>query len=197
MHARIMDLKVFAVLLAGGLMFAAPAPALAQTAGAAERCRALPTDVERFACMEEALAAAEAALEAAQPRERREGGGGLLGLGILGGRGGGDLYDSDSPVAEGLGSEQIARRSDSERSAREETPMVRASIVSFREYAPNLYQFELDNGQIWRQNATGASRRLQLPHGRPAEVEMWQHWSAGYRMRVVDTGHIMMVRRVQ
>lgn len=193
MHARAGVLTVFALLTAAGGLPAAPA--FAQST-AAERCRALPTETERFACMEQALAAAESALAATQEPETDDG---FLGLGILGGgRSGDDLYDSDSAVAEGLGAEQVAAANNmlDERDETTQTPRVQATVVAFRERVPGQLVFELDNGQVWRQTDAD-TQNLRLSRNSNPAVEMWSTRLGGYRMRFVDMDRVVMVQRMQ
>lgn len=191
MQARVRVLIGAALLSAAALP---AAPAVAQSS-AAERCRALPTEQERFACMEEALAAAEAALREAQEPESDRG---FLGLGI-GGRGS-DLSGpqaSDSPAAQELGAEQVAALT-GERDAQEqeERQRVHATVVAFRERVPGQLMFELDNGQIWRQT-DGDTQRLRLSRGATPEVEMWATRLGGYRMHFLEMDRVLMVQRME
>jgi hypothetical protein len=92
-----------------------------------------------------------------------------------------------------LGADQIGDRNglfkrDEER--------VRATIVSFREYLPGLLQFDLDNGQVWRQ-IDADRQRVRLRSREPLEVEMWASWAGGYRMHLVDMDRTLLVERLR
>lgn len=181
---------------------ASPAPAAAQTAGqaapgqsAADRCLALPSDAERLSCMRDALAMAEAALAAQGGEEQDDGG--FLGLGIFGGGSGARpnaLVASESAFAAGLGAEQVTGRSDSRET--DEDVRVQASIVNITEWVPGVNQFELDNGQVWRQLG-GDTQQVRLGRSDSHAVELFGSWAGGYRMRIPSQRQTVMVERIR
>ena len=158
---------------------------------AADRCFALPTDAERLSCMRDALAIAEAALAAQDSGND----GGFLGLGIFGG--GGERADalvaSESEFARGLGAEQVNARSGSGES---EDIRVQAKIVELTKWGPGLNQFELDNGQVWRQ-LDGDTQQVRLGGSDPRDVELFGSWAGGYRMRIPSQRLTLQVRRIR
>ena len=199
MHARTGVLTIFAAAMAGFAV--APAMAQADLRQATDACLALPTDAERVACIRAALAADESATAApaapavAQRAEDEEDDDGFLGLGILGG--GRDerpaaVVASQSEFAAGLGAEQVSGR-DELREA-EETVRVQAAVVSVREWIPGVAQFELDNGQVWRQIGADTQRPRVT---RSETVELYGSWAGGYRMHVPEKNQTLQVERVQ
>lgn len=175
------------------------APAFAQQSGA-ELCRATPTDAERIACLERALDIAEAALAAAGPeRIATTSPDGAGGEGDSGFRTGVPLADhrddaatpSARAPATGLGLERLSAAAGS---AREDAP-VQAEAVSYRERIPGQWQFELSNGEVWRQ-VSGDGTVLHLFGRDPLGVEIWQSW-AGYRMRLLQLDRVIQVERIR
>ena len=182
---------------------AASVAASTEGRSAADACLALPTDAERLACMRGALAAAESALASQQGADGDDDDG-FLGLGILGG---GEESAADSlgaagaVSAAGLGAEQIGgdsyRRPESAESPGSEAEEQRAlaTVVEFEEHVPGIWQFELDNGQLWRQ-LSGDPAKIH-PTGDDEPVEMWKSWAGGYRMRLMDQERVVTVERVR
>jgi hypothetical protein len=201
MRARTGVLTIFAAAMAG--FAAAPAMAQADLRQATDACLALPTDAERVACIRAALAADESATAApaapaapavAQQAEDEEDDDGFLGLGILGG---GDerpaaVVASQSEFAAGLGAEQVSGRDDMREA--EEAVRVQAAVVSVREWIPGVAQFELDNGQVWRQIGADTQRPRVT---RSETVELYGSWAGGYRMHVPERNQTLQVERVQ
>lgn len=208
--------------LAGAAIFAGSAAA---QSGIADRCRSLPTEAERFACMEGALAAIEAlrggdmALpQTAAPRSSSSSraselgaeqvdrggnsGGGWLRMPSIPFIGGND-DDEVRPVASRgaasgeLGAEQVAlREGNMIRDRENDDDVVHATIVSFEEHVPGQWQFELDNGQLWRQ-ISGDTQQVRLSRDEQPEVEMWSSWAGGYRMRIVGERQQVKVERIR
>ncbi|NKB33279.1 MAG: hypothetical protein GKR91_09285 [Pseudomonadales bacterium] len=54
-------------------------------------------------------------------------------------------------------------------------------------------RFHLQNGQIWETNSSRTYRYSALN----PEVEITRYWPGIYRMRIVDTGQTIQVRRVE
>lgn len=173
------------------------ASALAQSS--VDRCRTMPTDEERFACLENALAAAEAALgsesapvNAVAPAPAGEDRDGGFRIPFLGG---GDEADAAAPgvAATGLGEEQISR---TVQVAEGEEPRIPAEVVAYHERVPGQWQFELSNGEVWRQ-LSGDNTPLALYGRDPLAIELWESWIGGYRMRLIENNRIIQVQRVR
>jgi len=179
MEARMRGVFVLVTLALAGA-------ALAQTGDVQSVCAAMTTEAERNACMrgaEAALSVSSAQSQAGSQAPAREGGG-FPGPGVFDGERG-------SSAADGLGAETLAPvASDAGRER------VRANIVAFREHAPGILEFELDNGQVWRQTS-GASPEDHLSTRDPEPVEMWLSWAGGYRMRLVNHRQTIRVQRLR
>jgi hypothetical protein len=68
-----------------------------------------------------------------------------------------------------------------------------ATITSVREVEPDMYMIELDNGEIWRQNAP---RRYVLSVG--AEVRLRPtRWGPSYRLTDPNRGSFIQVERIR
>jgi hypothetical protein len=185
---------------------------------------AMATDAERLACMRGALAAEEAArgqtapssaasspaapsrapaaaaappsaaIAAPAPVARMDDDDdGFLGLGIFGG-GDDDAPQQTAGAATGLGADAVNFEAG-------EAPgpqgRQQATIVSFREHVPGIMEFELDNGQVWRQ-ISGDGQDVNLRDGQSVPVEMWTSWAGGYRMRLADNQNLTVrVERIR
>lgn len=179
----------------------APAQSLVSQSGAAERCMALATDAEKLACMQGALAVAESALAAGGGAyvAAGEDDDGFLGLGLFGGgnEGGGapanPLLASQAEFDRGYGAEQLPGYRNDEAT---EDLNLSASIVSYSEFTPGQLQFELDNGQVWRQLG-GDTQRFPFLGRDPIPVVLSQSWAGGYRMTLLQQDRTVQVQRVE
>lgn len=171
---------LFALIIAAGCAGAA----FAQGDSAESVCAAMPTEAERAACMRGVDAALSAHSQAVAPAPGRESDGGFSGSSVFDG-------EPDSSGADGLGAETLAPAAADVGQER-----IRANIVAFREHAPGILEFELDNGQVWRLTS-GASPEDQLSTREPEPVEMWQSWAGGYRMRLVNHRQTLRVVRLR
>lgn len=207
MRAATNVLLVFVTTLV--CMTSASIYAATASASATERCRALPTEDERFACMEDALRAAQAALSgertattsvdsAPAPISRPPSPAAtspateIVLPAIVTSRASASANQSGAAGPQGLGAEQLRGG----RPERGEEPRARAMVVGFREYVPGLLEIELDNGQVWRQ-ISGDAARVRLTSTEPQAVEMWSSWAGGYRMRLVDSERTLRVERLR
>lgn len=174
-----------------GAVLAAPTPALAQQA-VIERCRAMPTDAERIACLEGALAVMGERGGEAQDR-------GGFRIPFFGG-------DDEEPApvaapqsaAQELGAEQVAVREGTfdDAEARDAAPRVTASISRAETDPYGNLVVQLDNGQVWRQLEREAIPvNVDMDEAQP--VEITGSGFGGYRMRLLTPGRRIVVERVR
>ncbi|MCG8441458.1 MAG: hypothetical protein MI723_06580 [Caulobacterales bacterium] len=138
-----------------------------------------------------AAEAVEAAIADEAPARRRFG---LPSIGF--GRGGEEpaaVLPSDSPEAAALGADTVPVETGEARPA---PTRIAATIVAFKVLAYDELQVELDNGQVWRQLSSDRPR-VRLRDGDPMAVELWPSNFGGYRMRLVEQGVRLRVRRVR
>ena len=215
----------YSTILVVAAVAAASQPACAQTdRDAVERCRALPTDAERFACLEEYVLgdddlgdddAAQASVDASRetsvdaietpavenaPAERRR----LLRLPSIPFTGGGAERNdapvvrsaTGSPEAVSLGEEQVAERNGDDTPRAEETRYA-ARVVNVEESFFGGLQVELESGQVWRQLRDDGMRIAILDSNPIEDVELWRSNYGGYRMRLVDQRRTIRVERIE
>ncbi len=212
MHRK---LQTGAALLVAVAALGAPALGQSDAREATERCRALPTDTARFACMEqlvldlappsppaesappaEAVAVAPAAVAAPDPVEPDARGSDGRRLFRLPFTGRGDaVVEAPAPPApapQSLGAERL-EASSSEQSERE---TLAAHVVAFEEAPYQRLRVELDNGQVWEQREADPPWREEQ-YGAPEAVEIFASRFGGYRMRLVGKNLTLSVDRVR
>jgi hypothetical protein len=156
-----------------------------------ERCARAPSLEARVGCLEAALAAAhgEAIVDAVEPATPGEA------------RAAAALAEADheppAPAAAttDLGREQVTARS---RTRSNEAPpeRMRAQITGHSIVGYRTLQFELDNGQIWRQIAAD-TQQFRLPAEGSLTAEIWTSRYGGYQMRIEEVRRTIRVERLR
>ncbi len=189
-----------AALIGACAAASAGAPAAAQQS-AIDHCRAMASDAERIACLEEALMSGEGG-------EEDGGGFRLPSIPFFGGDDdeAGETapaapahVQSAAPEAEQFGAEQVAVRNNESRQLEEEKgpePALLSSITRAEEDPRGFLVVQLDNGQVWRQTEKVTfllTPRRALRQG----VEITRSGFGGYRMQLSETGREIKVERVR
>jgi hypothetical protein len=162
-----------------------------ELASTLQRCAEAPSLEARIGCLEAALAAAhgEAVADPVEPAAPVE----QPAATVLAEPAGDP--PAAAPAQADLGREQVVART---RDRGNEAPpeRLRAQITGHTVVGFRTLQFQLDNGQIWRQIAAD-TQQFRLPEDRSLTAEIWPSRYGGYQMRIEEVRRTIRVERLR
>ena len=72
--------------------------------------------------------------------------------------------------------------------------LLRATVVEVTKGRNDILYFQMDNGQVWRQNE---ARNFSYPKNRDFDVSISRGMMGDYRLRIGDNGRMVRIRRVK
>jgi hypothetical protein len=92
---------------------------------------------------------------------------------------------------EAFGQEHLLRQEENQEA---DGALLRTTVVEVSKGRHDLLYFQLDNGQVWRQNE---ARNFSYPKDVEFDVNITRGMMGDYRMRIGDNGRMVRIRRVK